>query len=135
MPSTRAGRAIMNPHDLPPPHCIKGPRAIHISAQRFQVQPPKSGMSTRSHQGCWTCKRRRRRCDNARPSCQNCAERGTFCEGYEVRLRWGAGIASRGHFAGADKPVNNSVSSRPRGRQRDLSRERRRRVEQKADSG
>ncbi|KAJ5275165.1 hypothetical protein N7497_005778 [Penicillium chrysogenum] len=86
-------------------------------------------MSTRSYQGCWTCKRRRRRCDNTRPSCQNCAERGAVCEGYEVRLRWGTGIASRGHFTGADKPVKNSVPSRPRGRQRDLSREMRKRVE------
>ncbi|OQE02407.1 hypothetical protein PENSOL_c002G00584 [Penicillium solitum] len=91
-------------------------------------------MSTRSHQGCWTCKRRRRRCDNARPSCQNCVERGTACEGYEVRLRWGTGIASRGHFTGADKPVKNSVPSRQRGRQRDLSKERKRCVELEGDS-
>jgi hypothetical protein len=84
-------------------------------------------MSTRSYQGCWTCKRRHRRCDNARPTCQNCAERGVACEGYEVRLRWGSGIASRGHFTGADKPVKGSAPSRPRGRQRDLSRERKKR--------
>lgn len=48
------------------------------------------------------------------------------CEGYEVRLRWGAGIASRGRFAGADKPLDEAVPARPRGRRRDLSRERRR---------
>ncbi|KAJ6044886.1 hypothetical protein N7499_007390 [Penicillium canescens] len=84
-------------------------------------------MSTRSYQGCWTCKRRRRRCDNARPTCQNCAERGVVCEGYEVRLRWGSGIASRGYFTGAAKPVKGSAPSRPRGRQRDLSRERKKR--------
>ncbi|KAJ5860948.1 uncharacterized protein N7529_008258 [Penicillium soppii] len=82
-------------------------------------------MSTRSHTGCWTCKRRRRRCDNARPLCRNCAERGVECEGYEVRLRWGAGIASRGRFTGADKPVKDSVPPREKGRKRDLSRERR----------
>ncbi|OQD84206.1 hypothetical protein PENANT_c013G01486 [Penicillium antarcticum] len=66
-------------------------------------------MSTRSYQGCWTCKRRRRRCDNARPNCQNCAERGVACEGYEVRLRWGSGIASRGHLTGADTPIKGSA--------------------------
>ncbi|KXG53693.1 uncharacterized protein PGRI_007430 [Penicillium griseofulvum] len=91
-------------------------------------------MSTRSHQGCWTCKRRHRRCDNARPSCQNCVERGTPCEGYEIRLKWGTGVASRGHFTGADKPVKNSVPPRLRGRQRDISRERRKRVELEEDS-
>ncbi|KAJ5300921.1 uncharacterized protein N7443_005923 [Penicillium atrosanguineum] len=81
-------------------------------------------MSTRSYQGCWTCKRRRRRCDNARPTCQNCAQRGVDCEGYEVRLRWGNGIASRGRFTGADKPLEENVPIRPKGRRRDLSRER-----------
>ncbi|KAJ5503405.1 hypothetical protein N7463_006279 [Penicillium fimorum] len=91
-------------------------------------------MSTRSHQGCWTCKRRRRRCDNTRPLCQNCSDRGAACEGYEVRLRWGTGIASRGQFTGADKPVKTSVPPRQRGRQRDLSRERRKRVELERDS-
>lgn len=35
------------------------------------------------------------------------------CEGYEVRLRWGAGIASRGHFAGAEKPVLGALDSSP----------------------
>ncbi|KAJ5376804.1 hypothetical protein N7509_013690 [Penicillium cosmopolitanum] len=80
-------------------------------------------MSTRSYQGCWTCKRRRRRCDNTRPTCQGCARRGVECEGYEVRLRWGSGIASRGRYTGADKPLEESVPPRPKGRQRDLIRE------------
>lgn len=78
-------------------------------------------MSTRSHQGCWTCKRRRRRCDNAHPKCENCVQRGVECEGYELRLRWGSGIASRGRFTGADKPLEDNVPPRPRGRKRDLS--------------
>lgn len=30
-----------------------------------------------------------------------------------MRLRWGAGIASRGHFAGAEKPVLGAVESSP----------------------
>ncbi|KAJ5935276.1 hypothetical protein N7466_004823 [Penicillium verhagenii] len=81
-------------------------------------------MSTRSSEGCWTCKRRRRGCDKTHPTCQNCARRGIECEGYEIRLRWGSGIASRGQFTGADKPLKESVPSRPKGRQRDLNRER-----------
>lgn len=84
------------------------------------------GMSTRSYHGCWTCKRRRRRCDNARPTCRNCAQRGVDCEGYEVRLRWGSGIASRGRFTGADKPLEENIPPRPKGRRRDLSKERKR---------
>jgi len=80
-------------------------------------------MSTRSYQGCWTCKRRRRRCDNARPTCQSCERRGVKCEGYEVRLRWGSGIASRGRYTGADKPLEESVPPRLKGRARDLKRD------------
>ncbi|KAJ5659369.1 hypothetical protein N7507_005820 [Penicillium longicatenatum] len=92
-------------------------------------------MSTRSSQGCWTCKRRRRACDKARPTCQNCTQRGLDCEGYEVRLRWGSGIASRGQFTGADKPLKESVPSRPKGRQRDLNRERKKLDSSPTDTG
>lgn len=63
----------------------------------------------RSHKGCWTCKRKRIQCDETRPGCRRCAERGLTCEGYEIRLRWGAGIASRGRFSGADKPIQESI--------------------------
>lgn len=30
-----------------------------------------------------------------------------------MRLRWGAGIASRGHFAGAERPVLDTPDSSP----------------------
>lgn len=63
----------------------------------------------RSHKGCWTCKRKRIQCDEIRPGCRRCTERGLNCEGYEIRLRWGAGIASRGRFSGADKPIKESI--------------------------
>ncbi|KAL5049093.1 hypothetical protein BDW71DRAFT_195570 [Aspergillus fruticulosus] len=82
--------------------------------------------SRRTRQGCWTCKTRRRRCDRTRPMCRACAERGLPCEGYEVRLRWGTGIASRGRFTGADAPVAASIPPRAQGRRRDRSRDRRR---------
>ncbi|OJJ68035.1 hypothetical protein ASPBRDRAFT_47547 [Aspergillus brasiliensis CBS 101740] len=85
--------------------------------------------SRRTHQGCWTCKSRRRKCDRARPTCQVCAERGLACEGYDVRLRWGTGIASRGRFTGADAPAESSIPPRLQGRQRDLLRERRRQLQ------
>lgn len=83
-------------------------------------------MSTRSRAGCWTCKTAKRKCDGQRPVCKNCQKRGFDCEGYDVRLRWGSGIASRGHFTGANKPVSGSIAPRPKGRRRDLSRERKR---------
>ncbi|KAL4972622.1 hypothetical protein BDW66DRAFT_169411 [Aspergillus desertorum] len=88
-----------------------------------------SAPSRRSHGGCWTCKAGRRKCDRARPTCRVCSERGILCEGYGMRLRWGTGIASRGHFTGAEAPVRTSILPRAPGRRRDRDRDRRRQQE------
>ena len=70
----------------------------------------------RSFKGCWTCKKRRIQCDELRPTCQKCNDRGLTCEGYEIRLRWGTGIASRGKYSGAEKPVKESTPPRSKRR-------------------
>lgn len=36
--------------------------------------------------GCWTCKKRHRKCDEAKPECNNCTKSKRKCEGYELRL-------------------------------------------------
>lgn len=41
---------------------------------------------TRSRNGCFTCKKRRRKCDETKPFCKNCTESGRVCAGYGVRL-------------------------------------------------
>ncbi|KAG5930228.1 hypothetical protein E4U42_002630 [Claviceps africana] len=81
----------------------------------------------RFHDGCWTCKAKRFQCDRTRPHCLMCTQKGFKCEGYEMRLKWGTGIASRGRFAGASQPVETAIPPRPKGRHRDLLREERRR--------
>ncbi|KAG5932073.1 hypothetical protein E4U53_001494 [Claviceps sorghi] len=81
----------------------------------------------RFHDGCWTCKAKRFQCDRTRPHCLTCTQKGFKCEGYEMRLKWGTGIASRGRFAGASQPVETAIPPRPKGRHRDLLREERRR--------
>ncbi|KAH6963335.1 hypothetical protein DER45DRAFT_552814 [Fusarium avenaceum] len=58
----------------------------------------------RSRGGCLNCKARKRKCDQARPECQACAQRGMTCQGYSTPLRWVNGVASRGRFAGASVP-------------------------------
>lgn len=58
----------------------------------------------RSRSGCLNCKRRKRKCDEQRPSCQACVRRGIQCEGYATPLRWAGGIAVRGRFAGVSIP-------------------------------
>ncbi|KAK7934853.1 fungal-specific transcription factor domain-containing protein [Apiospora marii] len=47
-------------------------------------KPPRSKKFT----GCWTCKRRRVKCDETKPSCQRCDRLRVTCEGYEIRLNW-----------------------------------------------
>ncbi|KAH6972866.1 fungal-specific transcription factor domain-containing protein [Ilyonectria sp. MPI-CAGE-AT-0026] len=41
---------------------------------------------TRSRTGCWTCRKRHQKCDEAKPSCGNCRLRGAECGGYGIRL-------------------------------------------------
>ncbi|KAK9238967.1 fungal-specific transcription factor domain-containing protein [Lipomyces kononenkoae] len=43
---------------------------------------------TSSHNvpGCWTCRKRHQKCDEAKPACWNCRFRGVECGGYGVRL-------------------------------------------------
>lgn len=42
----------------------------------------------RSRTGCWPCKSRKIKCDEARPQCQNCRRQSVQCD-YSVRLNWG----------------------------------------------
>ncbi|CAH0003371.1 unnamed protein product [Clonostachys byssicola] len=65
----------------------------------------------RSRNGCATCKKRHRKCDEAKPTCYECEENGLQCEGYQVKLQWDVGVASRGLLRGATVPVTPSASS------------------------
>ncbi|KAL4895340.1 fungal-specific transcription factor domain-containing protein [Aspergillus ambiguus] len=38
--------------------------------------------------GCWTCRARKVKCDEGRPSCRQCSQRNITCGGYAVRLHW-----------------------------------------------
>ncbi|KAM0206397.1 hypothetical protein ACHAQI_008313, partial [Fusarium lateritium] len=45
---------------------------------------------------CWTCKKRRLKCDGGIPTCQKCWGHGVECLGYEKPLTWVKGVARRG---------------------------------------
>ncbi|KAL4988652.1 hypothetical protein BDW68DRAFT_186993 [Aspergillus falconensis] len=47
---------------------------------------------TKTFAGCWTCRRRKVKCDTRRPRCGRCGE---TCEGYEVELYWKNGEDER----------------------------------------
>ena len=44
--------------------------------------------SARSRTGCWSCKARKVRCDEAKPRCAGCTKRDLDCD-YSIRLNWG----------------------------------------------
>ncbi|TID19164.1 hypothetical protein CANINC_003734 [Pichia inconspicua] len=44
--------------------------------------------NTKSRNGCVTCKKRRLKCDETKPLCQNCTKRGIVCGGYVVNFKW-----------------------------------------------
>ena len=47
-------------------------------------------MSTaqRSKTGCWSCRLRRKKCNEGGPPCANCESRGIFCHGYGPKPPW-----------------------------------------------
>ncbi|KAH6675161.1 hypothetical protein B0J14DRAFT_637831 [Halenospora varia] len=49
----------------------------------------KDGAKSRSAHGCWTCRLRRKKCDETGPECIVCRERGLQCAGFAaVKPRW-----------------------------------------------
>lgn len=54
---------------------------------------------TRTFTSCWTCRRRRVRCDGSSPTCTSCARSSLDCDGYDTQLAWvdpGTGGYGRG---------------------------------------
>ncbi|CAH0055289.1 unnamed protein product [Clonostachys solani] len=43
---------------------------------------------SKSFTGCWTCRGRKVKCDERRPKCSQCTQKGLVCGGYDVRLQW-----------------------------------------------
>ncbi|RDW82918.1 hypothetical protein BP5796_04409 [Coleophoma crateriformis] len=46
------------------------------------------GSGTRSRNGCWTCRLRRKKCDERRPFCSICEALGITCAAYGPRPEW-----------------------------------------------
>lgn len=48
----------------------------------------KRNFSNRTKTGCMTCRRRKKKCDESRPECNNCLRGGFVCSGYQQRGQW-----------------------------------------------
>ncbi|KIW71462.1 hypothetical protein PV04_03627 [Phialophora macrospora] len=55
------------------------------SAQDGAVTKPKQ---SKSRNGCMTCKKKRLKCDETKPSCVQCQKRSVVCEGYKKDYKW-----------------------------------------------
>ncbi|KAK7626094.1 C6 zinc finger domain protein [Phyllosticta citricarpa] len=69
-------------------------------------QPPKS----RSRSGCLTCRKRKIRCDEGKPTCSNCRSKNLECQ-RGVALKWEQEYASRGLAFGRCGVWNKNGSS------------------------
>ncbi|CUS12563.1 unnamed protein product [Tuber aestivum] len=45
----------------------------------------------RSKTGCITCRRRKKKCDETKPECNNCVKNAVVCEGYPEKTYWQSG--------------------------------------------
>lgn len=48
----------------------------------------KRNFSNRTKTGCMTCRRRKKKCDETKPECNNCLRGGFVCSGYQQRGQW-----------------------------------------------
>ncbi|KAJ5689778.1 hypothetical protein N7462_004170 [Penicillium macrosclerotiorum] len=59
------------------------------STAPVQVAPKRKRVfSNRTKTGCMTCRRRKKKCDEMHPACNNCIRGGFLCEGYTSRSTW-----------------------------------------------
>ncbi|CAM1508035.1 Fc.00g048830.m01.CDS01 [Cosmosporella sp. VM-42] len=91
------------------------PRSSH---ERLQIEATPKSKHKKSRNGCVTCKARRRKCDEAKPSCSQCSHRQVACGGYSKDLKWKEFEASTFEYASKPtrtrkpRPNNNSCASR-----------------------
>ncbi|KAJ8101434.1 fungal-specific transcription factor domain-containing protein [Lipomyces tetrasporus] len=61
-------------------------QSLNMASSTPPVLPPQNQKIVRVRSGCWTCKARRRKCDEGKPFCMNCIKNNRQCEGYDLRL-------------------------------------------------
>lgn len=64
--------------------------ATETTRAGVQVDPKKRKrqFANRTKTGCGTCRRRKKKCDEAKPECNNCGRGGFICEGYANKVPW-----------------------------------------------
>ncbi|KJZ76806.1 hypothetical protein HIM_03683 [Hirsutella minnesotensis 3608] len=79
-----------------------GPTGAQTKQKRPRGRPRKTSLTGavisttkvtkgRSKTGCITCRKRKKKCDEAKPRCMNCEKNAVVCEGYHEKQLWKSG--------------------------------------------
>ncbi|KFY42440.1 hypothetical protein V494_02407, partial [Pseudogymnoascus sp. VKM F-4513 (FW-928)] len=112
-PGSDAALALIENHrrsmELMSPATAKRPRG---RPRKHPVVPESINKVTkgRSKTGCITCRKRKKKCDERKPRCNNCEKNAVVCEGYPERAIWKSGKEKAEEGASAwIKDIPNSM--------------------------
>ncbi|KAK6334405.1 hypothetical protein TWF730_003619 [Orbilia blumenaviensis] len=81
----------ITPTSLVPQQPIKRPRGRPRKNPPNPPEPKSKTTKGRSKTGCLTCRKRKKKCDEGKPECNNCGKNGYVCEGYSPKTYWRSG--------------------------------------------
>lgn len=80
------------------------------------VSTKKPSLKARSLNGCWTCRVRRKKCDESPLSCRNCSDLSLNCDGYGSRPAWfDSGSLEKAKALKIKNIVKQTIKRRARG--------------------
>ncbi|KAK1850004.1 C6 transcription factor [Colletotrichum chrysophilum] len=88
-PLNTAESSLISPTTTQPKQ--KRPRGRPRKHPLAPVVNPSKVTKGRSKTGCITCRRRKKKCDEAKPRCMNCEKNAVVCEGYHEKKLWRSG--------------------------------------------
>jgi hypothetical protein len=112
MPSNATGHPGMG-------HCLVPSSSFPHSPDRqlLSQRGPRKEIKRRTKTGCLTCRKRRIKCDEARPTCKNCHKSRRDCAGYEPVFKAGVQLSpvEPSGYSSSSASASTSPNDRARG--------------------